>query len=295
MLTLIALAHPAWGHRPPLEDVAQAFQFAIDDLDPVRARLLARVAYRSGSDPSLLPFDGMRAEMQARITYVAGERYDTLRDWIIQYGKQETHPPDHVFSRLFGEVLSQPGFGFHARPEAGRITAELVASARGFRQSLFDEEGADQNEIGRRYYEIVERGLLAALYVNSWREERAEAVFMAPAYTFLLRNRPVSVQFWLDAGSLGWWERLDQPLTHPYVLSKDWPPGQIWTDDQEFERQQDMLFRILSGLIRRCRDHVYLGISDLGEQGFEQRGPMLRIFQNILRRNPGLMGDEPND
>jgi hypothetical protein len=223
--------------------------------------------------------------MQARITYLAGGRYETLRKWLIEYGSNETAPLDHVFSRLFGEVLSQPGAGFHNDPEAGRITAELVDSARNFRRSLFDSD-ADLNEIGRRYFTIVNQGLLAGLYVQSWRDDMANAVFMAPAYTFLMRNRSADVQFWLDVGSIGWWERLDQPLTHPYVLSKNWPPGQIWSDADEYTRQQDMLFRIMTGLIRRTRQHVYLGISDLGESGFEQRGPLLRVFQSILRRHP---------
>ncbi len=53
---------------------------------------------------------------------------------------------------------------------------------------------------------------------------------LAPAYTFLMSNRPVDYQFWLDVGSRGWFERLYQPLTHPYVLSREWPAGQSWTD-----------------------------------------------------------------
>src|SRR5690606_9106019 len=136
------------------------------------------------------------------------------------------------------------------------------------------------------YFDTVSQGLLAGLYVESWRDHDVDAVFVGPAHTFLLRNRPVDVQFWLDVGSLGWWERIDQPLTHPYVLSPRWPEGALWTDADEYEHQQDMLYRIVSGLLRRCRERVYLGISDLGEQGFEQRGPMLRVFQRILRRHP---------
>jgi hypothetical protein len=101
-----------------------------------------------------------------------------------------------------------------------------------------------------------------------------------------MRNRAVEVQFWLDVGSPGWWERLDQPLTHPYVLSRNWTPGEVWTDSDEYESRQEMLYRLVVGLVRRCRRRVYLAISDLGEQGFEQRGPLLRIFQVILRRYP---------
>ncbi|HLV44105.1 MAG TPA: hypothetical protein VKY39_04065, partial [Aggregatilineales bacterium] len=231
-------------------------------------------------------------------TYRAGQRYDRLREWLLDAAGDAVLPLDHLFSRLFGEVLSQPGFGFHDDPEAGRVVDELVQSARRFRRTLFEDGAQPQAEIGRLYAGIVRQGLLAGLYAESWQDEEVDAVFMGPAHTFLLRNRPVDVQFWLDAGSIGWWERLDQPLTHPYVLSPGWSAGELWTDADEYTRQQDMLYRIVSGLLRRCRQRVYLGISDLGEQGFEQRGPMLRVFQQILRRHPtriempGDAGDE---
>jgi hypothetical protein len=285
LLVLTALAHPQWGYRPPAADIAQALQLAIVGLDPVRARLLAKIAYHPRSKELLTSFEIMRPDAQSRVTFVAGERYERLRRWLIDTASVSTAPLDHFFSRLFGELLSQPGYGFHADPEAGRVTAELVESARKFRQGLFVSD-LDPNEVGRRYLNIVQQGLLAALYVASWRDEQANAVFMSPAYTFLMRNRAADVQFWLDVGSVGWWERLEQPLTHPYVLSRSWEPGRPWTDADEFERQQDMLYRITSGLVRRCRRGIFLGISDLGEQGFEQRGPLLRIFQQILRRHP---------
>ena len=59
------------------------------------------------------------ADMQDRITYRAGERYDRLREWLLDAAADADLPLDHLFSRLFGEVLSQPGFGFHDDPEAG--------------------------------------------------------------------------------------------------------------------------------------------------------------------------------
>jgi hypothetical protein len=67
---------------------------------------------------------------------------------------------------------------------------------------------------------MLEDGVIAAQYLESWRTSEEQAVFVAPAYTFLLTNQPVTVQFWLDAGSSGWYERLAQPVTHPFVLSR---------------------------------------------------------------------------
>jgi hypothetical protein len=284
LLTLTALAHPQWEEKPPRADVAQALALAISELDPVRARLLAEVVYRPGRDENLTPFEAIHPEMQGRITYRAGQRYDELRGWLNEYRSHAPDPLDHLFRRLFGEVLSKDGFGFHNDAEAGRVTAELVESAEKFRQALSTDARPDLSEVGRRYLSVVNQGLLAALYLSSWRDELADAVFIAPAYTFLMRNRAADVQFWLDVGSGGWWERIYQPLTHPYVLSNHWEPGAAWTDADEYAHQQDMLFRITSGLIRRCRRAIYLGISDLGEQGYEQHGPLLRTFQEVLER-----------
>ena len=115
---------------------------------------------------------------------------------------------------------------------------------------------------------------MAAQYVRSWQRQPADAVLLAPAYTFLMTNRPVAHQFWLDVGGTGWWERLNQPLTQPYVLSRDWPASQPWTDAEEYAARQEALYALVMGLVRRCRTQIHLGLSELGEQGVEQRGPL---------------------
>ncbi len=286
LLTLTILAHPEWGYRPPVLDVADALRQVIAELDPVRAWLLAQIVY-SPTREALGTFDTIQANIQQRITYMAGEKYEHLRQWMLNYHTEETEiPPDHFLSRLFGEVLAQPGFGFHGNLEAGRIIAELVESARKFRQTLYPEGADHWRSISRDYVELVQEGLLAALYVASWHDEQKDAVFLAPAYTFLMRNRWVDYQFWLDIGSNHWWERLEQPLTHPYVLSRSYPLNHVWTDDMETEARQIMLRRLMLGLTRRCRQQIYIGIADLGEQGYEQRGPLLGILQQIVQRYP---------
>jgi hypothetical protein len=132
----------------------------------------------------------------------------------------------------------------------------------------------------------VQDGVVAAQYIRSWRLEPEDAVLLAPAYTFLMSNRPVDYQFWLNAGGRGWWERLYQPLTHPYVLSSRWPRGAVWGDADEFEARQETLYRLTLGLVRRCRRKIYFGLSELGERGYEQQGPLLQAIQRILRRLP---------
>ncbi|MCX6033123.1 MAG: hypothetical protein NT169_28040, partial [Chloroflexi bacterium] len=339
LLTLAALCHPAWGVLPSRFDVAYAFMQAVDDLDLVRAQLLADIAYRVADDqPSLGPFAEIEQPMQERITFLLGGRYEGLRNWLrahtadggaqiasrkSQHATRSTQHAvrpalDHFLSRLFGELLSQPGYGFHGNYDAGEVTANVIESARKFRQVMIAPDTTSGNVIlsghrgeklsslkkseespsrqaetlrsaqsdsglGREYVQMVHDGVIAAQYVRSWQRQPKDAVLLSPAYTFLMMNRPVAHQFWLDVGSTGWWERLNQPLTHPYVLSRHWPAGALWTDADEYAARQDALYALALGLVRRCRVQIHLGLSEMGEQGNEQRGPLLQAIQRVLR------------
>jgi hypothetical protein len=132
---------------------------------------------------------------------------------------------------------------------------------------------------------MLQDGVIAAQYIEAWQTETDKAVLIAPAYTFLMINRPVTIQFWLDAGSSGWWERLFQPLTQPYVLSRSWERDRLWTDADDLVANQQALRRLVTGLLRRCRGRVYLGLCDLGESGFEQRGPLLKAIWKMQLQN----------
>ncbi|RME72466.1 MAG: hypothetical protein D6784_13485 [Chloroflexi bacterium] len=290
MLTLARLAFPHLGLLPDEFDVAQALHQAIDSLDPVRASLLTQVVYRRGT---LTAFEKITTDMRQRITYQAGVKFDQLRAWLVDAQAEQPSPPlDHFFSRLFGEVLSQPGFGFHTNLEAGQTAARLVDSARRFRrvaeQVPLEINGPalrfpDGDWLNRTYLETIEQGLLAAQYLHGWETAANEAVLITPATTFLMSNRPVDYQFWLDAGSSGWWERIAQPLTHPYIMSATWEPDRPWTDADEVAAQRDRLYRLVLGLTRRCRKQVFIYNPEVNEQGFDQRGQLLILLQRLSR------------
>jgi hypothetical protein len=285
LLCFAALAHPQWGATPSRYDVAYALMQGIEGMDLVRAQLLAEIVYRvKDGIPSLSSFDLIRPEVQERITYRLGERYERLRSWL-EKASETPQELDHFLSRLFGEVLSQPGFGFHTNYDAGQVSANLIESVQKFRWATGENLAAEGVSVGAEYLAMVQEGVIAAQYVSGWQLEVQDAVLLAPAYTFLMSNRPVHTQFWLDVGGHGWSERLYQPLTHPYVLSRDWEPGRLWTDQDEARIEQDSLGRLALGLLRRCKAGIYLGLSELGEQGYEHRGTLLRAFQRVLRRS----------
>ncbi|MCK6579642.1 MAG: DEAD/DEAH box helicase family protein [Anaerolineae bacterium] len=319
MLALARLANPAWGLPPDARDLAYALMASLSAgetgaLDLARAHLLAFSAYPKSDHPArLAPFESLPPEIQERITYTIGEKYDRLREWLEAHIRATAAPPtedkpkrgrrktvettarldpalDHFFSRLFGEVLSARGFGLHKDLIAADAVAALVESARGFRAAMeriaaFDSPAAmDDSVIAREYVRMVEAGVIANQYIGAWQRPDADAVLVAPAYTFLMNNRPAAHQFWLDAGGRGWSERIYQPLTHPVVLSRTWAAGDVWDGDSEDAYRRETLFRLVVGLLRRCRTAVHLGIAELSETGGMDQGLLIEVFNRLLRR-----------
>jgi len=199
---------------------------------------------------------------------------------------------DHFFARLFGEVLSQRGFGFAGSLDAGQTTANLIESIQKFRRVIQETLAGSKVPLGLEYVTMIEEGLIAAAYPLDVRTKTDEAVLVAPAFTFLMQNRPVDYQFWLNVNSSDWWRRIYQPLTHPYVLSRQWAPGRQWQDTDEAAANNASLHRLAQGLIRRCRKKIYLGFSDIGGFGWEERGPLMQAIQKVLVASASSSGGE---
>jgi hypothetical protein len=285
LLALSALAHPHWNAHPTKFDMTHALMFALDT-DLIRAQLLTEITYHQ-RDLQLSIFDQIKPEMQERITYLLGEKYTTLRNWINDYRETTPQPFDFFLRKLFGEVLSQSDYGFHHNMDSVRIASSLIESIKKFRHALdltgFREANLSGLDLGKEYIAMLEDGVIAAQYLESWRTENKETVLVAPAHTFLMMNHPVAVQFWLDPGSSGWVQRLSQPLTQPYVLSRHWESGRMWMDADEVNAETESLAHLTGGLLSRCREKLFLAIADLSETGYEQRGTLLRAFQKVLQ------------
>jgi hypothetical protein len=254
------------------------------DADLIRSQMLTEVVYRS-RDLSLSGFDQILPERQERITTALGSRYSELRDWILAYRGLGAIPLDHFVRRLFGEVLSQPGFGLHRNRDGARVAANLVESFRKFRLALEAPPAGTSTEtldLGREYVEVLDRGVIAAQYLQMDASYKAGAVLVTPAYSFLIGNEPVRCQYWLDPASEGWFKRPDQPLKHIRVLGREWTPGRKWTMADEEKANFDAMVRLALGLVRRCRGEIILCNSRIDEAGFEQRGPLLALLQDVL-------------
>ncbi len=283
LLTLSALAHPEWEILPTSHEIAFALMLSLANIDLSRAFLLSQHAFKkTSSEIKIIEFENLPTEIQERVTYFAGNRYQGIINWLNDYKSNPSQPLDHFLIRLFGEILSQPGYGFHNNFEQGQITEQLIDSVKKFRQSAGNVLGFSNNKIGAEYFSMVKAGVLANQYPKAWTQRPTSAVYLSPAYTFLLSNTPVDYQFWLDAGSRSWYERIYQPLTNPHILHRYWDVGKPWRDTEEIALNRNTLSCLSTGLIRRCRRGLFFCLSDTDERGFEQKGLLLQTLNQIM-------------
>ncbi|MBN1484726.1 MAG: hypothetical protein JXA37_08385 [Chloroflexia bacterium] len=277
LLTLAALLQPSWRVFSHPYDVAEALGQALPQLDPVRAALLGYWVY-DPVESTLRPPQELSEPARRRLgpTLQAYEQHFWPRWQQVQ--QADTLPWEHLLAHLLARLLDRAV----QRPDVSVACGELIESARRFRRifPLLHEDEAER-EVGRHYLHMLQAGLVTAQYLLP--QPEAPAVWVAPAHSYLLAGRPVRRQFWMDIGSVDWWEPPQQPLTNPYVLSRHWPPQQPWNDAADYARRQVTLTRVVRGLTRRCQEGIVLCHSDLGTAGQVQDGPLLRALQPALR------------
>ncbi len=293
LLSIAALGHPGWEIQPSIYDLSLCLMQSIKDLDLIRANLLSR-QMRTGFtlNRSWPDFESFPADIQERISFSIGEKYQYLIDWIKTYVDNEQLPLDHFIIKLFGELLSQTGYGFQEDSQKAEITSRLVDSIAKFRTSAGIIQEFNNQSLGLEYFKMVKSGILANQYLSSWTDRQPGKVYIAPAYTFLLSNYPVDYQFWLDVGSRGWYERIYQPLTNPQILQRYWNTDHLWRDKDEYELNLGNLSRLVTGLTRRCKKEITFCLTDTDERGYEQTGLLIQALSHVLRASSPPGGSE---
>ena len=313
MLAWTKLAYPEWEMFVSEDELARALSVCIAGLDVPRAQLLAKAAQRISvkelpvlEDQKLLNRVGMRFR----------EPYLHLQRWLSEVRESATlkqEPLDVFWQRMLAHVLVAEGFALALTPSpspGGRgeprdlavACDKLIRSARIFRETLAQTE--TQAEVSREYVKMIGMGLMAAQSVNERAaDEQAafkpdpNAILLSPAYAYLtndFRGLYRRYQFWLNTNSLDWYRRIVQPLTHPYVLSRNWLApspvltgegwggGRKWTDMDEHREQDNTLRRLVSGLAYRCTGKVFIASSQINLRGEEESGPLQRVLRKAL-------------
>ena len=293
LLCLARIAYPGLAASGPGElDLRVALMKSIKSLAGLQAHHLAR-AWLPHWESGETGFIHLPADIGERVGTARGRDWDALRNWLVAYRSEESTFSLHGFlARLIHEVLSKPQYGFDRDPEDMRVAAHLARSAAVFRELVLKHgihaDLATDPESGAAalFTDLVEEGLLGDPYVPD-EDPPADAVFLAPVTSLLMRYRSWRHQIWLDIGSELWGQRLRGQLAHPWVLSPTRTHGGPWRDGEETLVSRHLLHRFVTSLARRTRDCVWLLHCNYNERGGEQRGPLLPVYQYVANAEEG--------
>ncbi|MGB4594705.1 MAG: DEAD/DEAH box helicase [Anaerolineaceae bacterium] len=260
-------------------DQSLAWMQMVKGLDLIRAKLIWDKVSLQAADYLKLIIDD---ELRTRIPDHLLEKSITLLDWLT--GADVSTSFAITLTRLFDEVLSKPGYSSETDQTNARLVSQLIESYNKFIAALPPVKPEETHKYNTEFINALRSGIISAQYVEDIRQSADEdRVLIAPAMTFLTRNRVVDYQVWLSIGSDGWYRRLEQPLTNPHVLSRNWPKGKKWDAYEELKASEVLIGKVTSGLIARCRKQIFLGYSQYGETGTEEQGLLLRRLQYLYR------------
>ncbi len=280
-LTWLALAHPSWGYRPASFDVAEALDLSISGLDPARAQIVVDHLYDQNV-PELTPILGLPEPLQQRVGWENLSQVEELRLWMNDHGHGRLSI-DRFLYHLFSDLLAQPRYQPQPDLAGAAVCDWLVRSASHLDQSAGQMGLNDPAQAGKVFIEAIFQGLVSAGQPDMGDPPDPQGVVISTMYSFLLSGLLVRQQIWLDASANGWWDIPRQPLSNAFVLTKRWKEDQLWTMEEDFAIRNQLLSRIVQGLVRRCDQGVVLATSDLDRRGSRQDGPLWRSVQQLLK------------
>lgn len=302
LLTMLALVYPGLGRLVDRDAVAEmlvvlsrkqqapensllltdAMNRVSTDIDPVRAGLIADYCFVPHPDrPNLLPVSTF--ERWDRIGYAATTAYGEILQWLEQQRSQQElrliPSPISLLDRAIQRFLWN---GSNLPYEQLAALRELLETAQHYweidtrlRQIAPDETTPYTTII--EFIQLLRRGTITANpYPVRPIGGARRAVTLATIFQYRSSRRSHRWHFWLDAGSPLWAKGGAATLFGAPFFLRD-RLGEPWTAEDEKLAEEQRLRRILTDLLSRVSERVYLCHSDLAVNGQEQLGPLLPL------------------
>lgn len=277
-LTWLALAHPDWGIKPSAYDVAEAMTLSIHGLDPSRAAILAERLYQP-EVPLLLPAQELPDRLVERVGAGNLVLVEELRLWLAEQNGRNSL--DTFLHNLFTQLLSQRRFQPTPDLAAAAVCEWLVESAVRLRRSAAAIGFKTPAEIGAAFIDGINQGLVTADPPDLGDPPDPNGMMISTMYGYLLAGKPVMVQVWLETAEQGWWAIPNQPLSNAFVLAQSRDPAAPWTMAEDGLIRNQLLSRLIRGLVARCSGGIILANCDLDRRGLRQDGPLWRALQPV--------------
>ncbi|NEU80900.1 recombinase family protein [Nostoc sp. UIC 10630] len=251
-------------------------------IDPVRAGLIADYCFVPHPDrPNLLPVSAF--ERWDRIGYAATTAYNEILEWLEQQRSQQElrliPSPISLLDRAIQRFLWN---GSNLPYEQLAALRELLETAQHYweidtrlRQIAPVETTPHTTII--EFIQLLRRGTITANpYPVRPIGGARKAVTLATIFQYRSSRRSHRWHFWLDAGSPLWAKGGAATLFGAPFFLQD-RLGEPWTAEDEKLAEEERLQRILTDLLSRVSERVYLCHSDLAVNGQEQLGPLLPL------------------
>ncbi|PHM08664.1 hypothetical protein [Nostoc sp. 'Peltigera malacea cyanobiont' DB3992] len=251
-------------------------------IDPVRAGLIADYCFVPHPDrPNLLPVSVF--ERWDRIGYAATTAYNEILEWLEQQRSQQElrliPSPISLLDRAIQRFLWN---GSNLPYEQLAALRELLETAQHYweidtrlRQIAPVETTPHTTII--EFIQLLRRGTITANpYPVRPIGGARKAVTLATIFQYRSSRRSHQWHFWLDAGSPLWAKGGAATLFGAPFFLRD-RLGEPWTAEDEKLAEEQRLQRILTDLLSRVSERVYLCHSDLAVNGQEQLGPLLPL------------------
>jgi hypothetical protein len=313
LLTLMALVYPGLGRLVDRDAVAEMLvvlsqyqtqngqekEFHHSQIDPVRAGLIADACFVPHPDtPNLLPVKTF--ERWDRIGYIATQAYEDILQWI---GKQreEYHQgllltPIFLLYKAIQEFVCKDKTPSYQELAALR---ELIETAQHYWEvdarlkqndtlllSLHTPETlsitiSDSDSVAIAIFiQLLRRGTITANpYPIRPIGSSRKAVTLATIFQYRASRKHHRWHFWLDIGSPLWAKGGAATLFGATLFLRD-RLGQPWTAADEQLAEAQRLQKIVTDLLARVSDKLYLCHSDLAINGQEQIGPLLPLVHS---------------
>ncbi|MHC5737807.1 PD-(D/E)XK nuclease family protein [Nostoc sp.] len=308
LLTMLALVYPGLGRLVDRDAVAEmlvvlsrkqqlpenstdamnrvstrdAIHRISTNIDPVRAGLIADYCFVPHPDrPNLLPVSTF--ERWDRIGYAATTAYNEILEWLEQQRSQQElrliPSPISLLDRAIQRFLWN---GSNLPYEQLAALRELLETAQHYweidtrlRQIAPVETTPHTTII--EFIQLLRRGTITANpYPVRPIGGARKAVTLATIFQYRSSRRSHRWHFWLDAGSPLWAKGGAATLFGAPFFLRD-RLGEPWTAEDEKLAEEQRLQRILTDLLSRVSERVYLCHSDLAVNGQEQLGPLLPL------------------
>ncbi|MDZ7991566.1 MAG: recombinase family protein [Nostoc sp. EfeVER01] len=301
LLTMLALVYPGLGRLVDRDAVAEMLvvlsrkqqppenptlltpnSSLSTHIDPVRAGLIADYCFVPHPDrPNLLPVSVF--ERWDRIGYAATTAYNEILEWLEQQRSQQElrliPSPISLLDRAIQRFLWN---GSNLPYEQLAALRELLETAQHYweidtrlRQITPTETTPHTTII--EFIQLLRRGTITAnAYPVRPIGGARKAVTLATIFQYRSSRRSHRWHFWLDAGSPLWAKGGAATLFGAPFFLRD-RLGEPWTAEDEKLAEEQRLQRILTDLLSRVSERVYLCHSDLAVNGQEQLGPLLPL------------------